>query len=670
MNSQRRQVGPRPFSMLVAAAVLVAGCGGTPPPGGPGTAADPQVSPLAGERTVAVPVLRNVTLEPDRASWKVVGPAGSTIEATDADGATYRLDIPPGALLEDVEILAVPVATIAGLPAEAEVGGAIHFEPEGLVFRKAATLTITSTTTDRARLAFAYSGDLRSPYRYPVTTTGGSVTLEIVHFSGYGLLAGTSTAITAAELGLELPWEPPDGPTDQALNEIATVIDDQANPNRAQVINDALRRWIDEAIGPQVSAFRAMPAWNDGEFSDASRRIWAEFKLWDYVVKLVSLSSVSIQPALLNRIRAIGVFAGAHGVGVSNTDCIASPAGELALLRVPHIGHWLQWGIDYGYSGFHENLDPAFVAANLCVDVRFLPEDGIAFPDGLQPGQTGTLTLAVGLQIPGIAEVHGAGWYEVSVTPSGTDPGGTAIGTTDLGGRWSRDFTWSAAAEALRLDIKACLPAPLGAVCEVDNVIRGVPSLAVTIEIGDEVGGEACESIGNANPECKSIVGDGTRQWGKTVNVQRASVTNSYLIGPPGGSVTSLEATAKASAGLRGGPGEADAALDFFAVVEVKGPAVPFSLVVDITTFDVGVSNTDCGIRFEGQGLEYQHECDGAVQYHHTLPGSLPPGRYELAFDGSAEALTRRDGPNESIGEVVIVVRLVFGDGALASPAT
>jgi hypothetical protein len=420
-----------------------------------------------------VPTLTKVTLEPARAETAVLGPAGGTLEVTDAAGTTYLLEVAPGALWEETSIVAAPLNSIAGLPPSAEVAAGLHLTPEGLLLRDAATLTITRrAAVQRATLGFAYRDDLEDPFRYPAGRNSQSAVFRITHFSGYGLLQATEPATTVEELGLAIPWEPPDGAADRALGEIAAVID-SSGPNRNQAINEALRRWLDDGLAPLADEFGQMNAWNEGEFFELGVRIRSDLALWDYVAALATLVGVTIGSVLTTRVSNLAVAVGSHAVQVTNSNCIASPPAVLALLRIPEIGGWLGWAAERGISQRDESLGAAFVADNLCVAVRFLPTGGVVFPESVQPGQTGTLALAVGLQVNGVAEVHAIGRYDVKVVPTGTSPGGDAIGSTDDVGRWSRDFTWAPGGAGLRLDIDACLPAPLGSVCDAETVTRG-----------------------------------------------------------------------------------------------------------------------------------------------------------------------------------------------------
>ena len=79
-----------------------------------------------------------------------IGPAGGTLEVTGPDATTYVLEVPPGALLETVEITATPVASFG---AGNESAHGVLFEPTGLAFLADVTLAMTVGRGDPARPA-------------------------------------------------------------------------------------------------------------------------------------------------------------------------------------------------------------------------------------------------------------------------------------------------------------------------------------------------------------------------------------------------------------------------------------------------------------------------------------------------------------------------------------
>ncbi len=124
---------------------------------------------------------------PAAAAATTIGPGGGTVETVDGLGVGVRLTIPPGALDRDTPIRIVPLATapLAGA-SPAQLG--LRFEPDGLVFRTPALLTL-----DYSRTSHTVSGDEQiSLVTSPLTAlplpgsadpAAGTVTAELPHFS-------------------------------------------------------------------------------------------------------------------------------------------------------------------------------------------------------------------------------------------------------------------------------------------------------------------------------------------------------------------------------------------------------------------------------------------------------------------------------------------------------
>ena len=467
--SRRRGLGFPGLHLALLSVLLTASCSGAPVGSGPAGAPTGSAVP-----SPATPTMANVGLDTSHAARQVIGRDGGTIETRDTRGTTYRLAIPAGALVQDVEIVAVPVASVAGLPEEALLAGGVHLLPEGLTFWSLAELTITLPTgPTSAILPFAYAGDLDEPHRYPTRTAGASVTFGIAHFSGYAILAATDQAMDATEFGLFIPWDPPAGPADAALADIAAVYESSSDPQRSEKVSAILKTWLDTGIKPLMMEFHALSTWDlDGPFASKGIAVRASVQLWDYLLKLLILANVPVAPAVTAAMTALQVSAIAHGISVTNTDCTASGMAELVLLRLPEEFYWQGIATQVGVAALHPTLDLDFVIEHACAQVVFDPNGGTDFPTGITAGQVGTLNLKVGLAVDG-----GAARFEVpvdvTVTPHGANPADVIQDETSDSGAFSHTFAWDAASPELRLDIEACiLELP---VCQEAFVVRGEP---------------------------------------------------------------------------------------------------------------------------------------------------------------------------------------------------
>ena len=114
-----------------------------------------------------------------------VGPEGGEVAVT-ADGVTWRLDVPAGALDSATPITATPV-TLVDLDGPIDgVGLGVAFAPSGLQFATPATLTATGYAPDELAVGFVWSDDGPVEWQVP-GGTADTWTLQVPHFSGGGL---------------------------------------------------------------------------------------------------------------------------------------------------------------------------------------------------------------------------------------------------------------------------------------------------------------------------------------------------------------------------------------------------------------------------------------------------------------------------------------------------
>jgi len=178
---------------VVSAALLLAACSGSPatdsPPDGTestpvgSSSVAPRASSGSGEEAVLTPPF-TLELDESTGSGALIGPEGGTLEVT-GPGATYRLDVPPGALLEAVEISATPVAAFG----DGNTGAlGVVFQPSGLSFLGDVTLTMTTggeIPVDR-QLLFEFSDDGDEMVAADPVLDDAGLTVHVGHFSGYG----------------------------------------------------------------------------------------------------------------------------------------------------------------------------------------------------------------------------------------------------------------------------------------------------------------------------------------------------------------------------------------------------------------------------------------------------------------------------------------------------
>lgn len=203
---------------VVAAAslALVTGCGGgaggdaiddgepTSSTGGPVTTRDssapagtntsePTVdrAHLADGEPIAFPVSTEVAA--NGAVTAVVGSSdGGVLETTGPDGTGYRLEIPPGALLESTVITMTPLASLTGDLVDGLVGG-VHLEPSGLQLGVLAQLVIAPSreVPVGVQVPFGYQGSGTEFTAAFIEPDPSRTVVWVEHFSGYGVLEST-----------------------------------------------------------------------------------------------------------------------------------------------------------------------------------------------------------------------------------------------------------------------------------------------------------------------------------------------------------------------------------------------------------------------------------------------------------------------------------------------
>jgi len=178
---------------LVIIALLAAelGCKFLSGGAAPTLSSDQSSPPLPGVTEISAPsnlIQVTVTLEADRIAHADINDQGGEVSAVSAGGVEFHLSIPPGALPGDYSIRLTPVSKMDGLNLSGGLLGAVQMEPEGLIFLKPATLTITlpPDIPPEEVVPFAYQGSGESLYLYLAKLEGNKLIFQISHFSGFG----------------------------------------------------------------------------------------------------------------------------------------------------------------------------------------------------------------------------------------------------------------------------------------------------------------------------------------------------------------------------------------------------------------------------------------------------------------------------------------------------
>jgi Tol biopolymer transport system component len=443
---------PHRFVAFAAAAILVAGIGGC--------TASPKPTPSAATGTGGLPALNlaNVRTETAAARGSTIGAAGGTISATGANGAVYTLVLPAGAVGGDTAIALYPVTSLVTLPKGASVKAGVQLSPDGLRLRAPATLTIgLPAGTDAGKQgALAWAGDAVDVHRYPSITTGRSVVMTIVHFSGYAdtELFNEEVKATAANAHLEdlllLHW--------------------QLRENKSE-LRDDLRSWYRDVVKPALingglASLGEPLDVSESDTADAEYTTWLEALYW--ARQVTGDSAFTVAPELAESVGIAGPMLHSWYVA-ENGECLkraddVDPAGalswaELAIYAYARASMYTALsGIDFATVATVENrLDLPSLLDGLCVKVVIDPDRSYS---AKKSGESGTVTLRAGFQIGDRPVRYGvpahAVWVELKVK-SGADIPAFPLGDD---GKGSVDgIVWPAGSDPLQIDIVATLTA-------------------------------------------------------------------------------------------------------------------------------------------------------------------------------------------------------------------
>ena len=133
-------------------------------------------------------------------SGLIAAKSGGRLTTKGADGSEFTLSVPANALLGDQPVTMTPILNIAGLPLSGGFGAGVQLSPEGLVLLQPATLTIKPARQIPVaqQTGFAYQGSGQDFYLYPLNSVN-TVTLSLVHFSGYGVGSGSAPAFNPSD---------------------------------------------------------------------------------------------------------------------------------------------------------------------------------------------------------------------------------------------------------------------------------------------------------------------------------------------------------------------------------------------------------------------------------------------------------------------------------------
>jgi hypothetical protein len=140
------------------------------------------------------PLVAELKADTDRAVSKVVTVEGDTLSAKAADGTTFELVIPAGALYGPTLITMTPLASLSVPSLEGEAHG-VRLEPDGLQFMGTPTLRVTPPKGEKwpidRQLPLSITGTAQAVSLALFDPKSETLELSLSHFSSYGALLTT-----------------------------------------------------------------------------------------------------------------------------------------------------------------------------------------------------------------------------------------------------------------------------------------------------------------------------------------------------------------------------------------------------------------------------------------------------------------------------------------------
>lgn len=364
------------------------------------------------EFTVAAGV--TTVVDPARRATVQVPPAGGTVTATHADGTTFGLVVPSGAVAAPTTISLTPILSAANLPNDGTFAMGVRAEPSGLQFAVPASLTVTlpeGTTPDPAgHVALVVSNGGRDVQVAPVLAGDTSVTVRVPHFSDVILVNSVFSLCVEAQTAEMLV-------ACRTLFAAYQLSGDFRDPAFRSIAVEALREWYETGIGvrlQQLVTETVPPSTNPDALLDI---VYQEWLAWAAIYEQtwgLLLMSVPTRPLsdLISEAYPSLAAATVKGQERANARCLADkPTVAAQVERVATLT--VMWTTVFG--------DPDLLDPQYCLGL----EIDAAPPPVLVPGQPSQMPVSIvarftdGVDLPGVEALVTITATNAMVSPAG-----------------------------------------------------------------------------------------------------------------------------------------------------------------------------------------------------------------------------------------------------------
>ncbi|HEY2888306.1 MAG TPA: hypothetical protein VGJ17_06800 [Candidatus Limnocylindrales bacterium] len=440
----------RRSAVLVACLCLAAltGCSA-----GPTASAPPAGSSQPAAAASPPPALRNVTIDPDRATGADIGPDGGSVAATGANGVAYTLTLAPHSVPATTRISLYPVTGVAGLATGSSIAAGVQFGPDGLILEAPATLTIRLPAgLNAASLStVAWRGDGVRPHLYPSGVEGQEIKLTILHFSGVGLNPDQIATSLSCD---EFDYACVNDKLEQDL-----VSTERLDQTRVR-LTVALRAWYAFVIDPVMTADLASFTGHDATrpWTSDLQETFAYYGAWRSAIfdvgeflgdpRFTVLDVGASEAQLAAVLRA---YAGAMNFKCGQDKDRPDPSSAVGSaelgIRLPFV-YAAQFNLETPANG----LDEQTLLDQSCVQVVIDPSRDYS---GNEPGDLGTVTVPTGFTIAGGPLRHDLPiLVRFSVTGEATP---FAQNAAAADGSATASLAWPPGADPIKVDVLARL---------------------------------------------------------------------------------------------------------------------------------------------------------------------------------------------------------------------
>lgn len=352
-------------------------------------------------------------IDPSRTVAATIPATGGALTTSHANGTTYALTFPSGAVSRSTAVSLAPLTGADNLPGEGVFAFGVRAEPSGLVFDTPARLTVSlpgTVTPDPAGYsALLISNGGRDVLPVPVLLEGRTLTVPVPHFSEVVLTGSTFSGCLAFATAEE--WRTACGALARAFVEAGGVINEAYREASAGILrtwfDTGIRRRIDEQGNPTLPDRDNKL---DGLMYEWS--VWRQFYQLAYGTMLVSIPQRPLADILQEAFLSLAAAVDA-GVERAHDRCLANrPAVEDEITRAWELVR-LYWPLAFEQAYPHE--------LTFCLGLFI----NAAPPPVLTPGTPALMPVTVrarfadGVELPNIPALVTATATSASVSPAG-----------------------------------------------------------------------------------------------------------------------------------------------------------------------------------------------------------------------------------------------------------